>query len=248
MSKKKKIANAIGTIPWSELRTQLNDLKKAFDEADTTRGGLGSHAFKKFCRDLKVETNAITLNAVLTDHSAGFGEFLTYFVADMMDDALNGLDFDAATEDFEAYDENRDNVIDKFEFHRFTVAAKIPQDQVAESSGILTFTDFIEYKITGKLKNEKGLDGLKRRFDDLIKSNKTAAKKFHGSGKKRLDSSLLPNPMEGSDPKLSCMSVKLTVRHPLESLTMQDIPARDPLQDIVEEGKDDHDDIEADPE
>ena len=69
--------------------------------------------------------------------------------------AFSGLTLVCRRREFERYDDNKDNIIDKFEFQKFVAADKIPFEQVAESSGTLTYSDFIEYKITGKLRNEK---------------------------------------------------------------------------------------------
>jgi hypothetical protein len=41
------------------------------------------------------------------------------------------------------------------EFDEFVQKCNVPQQQVDESAGQLTYAEFVEYKITGKLKNVK---------------------------------------------------------------------------------------------
>ncbi len=55
------------------------------------------HTFKRFCKEQGFETNVITLNSLLTDGTGSFGEFIAYIVADMGDEAIYDLDFDAIT-------------------------------------------------------------------------------------------------------------------------------------------------------
>lgn len=157
---------------WSQLKLDLDDLKKKWEVYDQDNGGITPHTFKSFCRDNGIEFTVMILNVLMSDGRGSFGELLSSLVVDPTDPVTKTLNWGDLYTEFLGLDQNRDGVIDGTEFDRFTVQCTVAQKQIDEGMPALTFSDFVEYKITGKLKNVKGLDGLKRKFDDFVKLNK----------------------------------------------------------------------------
>jgi hypothetical protein len=82
---------------WQQLKLQLDGLRKEWTDLDPTKEGLTPHTFKRFVKALKFEAPPITMNNIMTDGRGSFGEFVAFCVADMTDEALNGLQFDEIT-------------------------------------------------------------------------------------------------------------------------------------------------------
>eukprot|EP00301_Raphidiophrys_heterophryoidea_P023731 c7499_g2_i1.p1 GENE.c7499_g2_i1~~c7499_g2_i1.p1 ORF type:complete len:324 (+),score=70.47 c7499_g2_i1:102-974(+) len=157
---------------WIHLKLDLEDLKKKWEILDPINEGLTPHSFKGFCRDNSIDFTVMTLNVLMSDGRGSFGELLSSLIVDPTDPVVRGLEWEALYEEFFKLDENKDGVVDGEEFDRFTAQCNVAQKQIDEGMPAVTFTDFVEWKITGKLKNVKGLDGLKRKFDDFVKINK----------------------------------------------------------------------------
>eukprot|EP00300_Choanocystis_sp_HF-7_P002185 c11698_g1_i1.p1 GENE.c11698_g1_i1~~c11698_g1_i1.p1 ORF type:complete len:295 (+),score=39.29 c11698_g1_i1:2-886(+) len=155
--RRKTPSMAIGTTQWNDLREKIDDLKKEWEKTDPTHEGLTPHGFKKFCRDLNIELPPMQLNNIMTDGRGSFNEVIRDLIAHPKDTALEGIDFDDLVVEFNKYDTNSDGVIDGDDWAKLVADRGASRQQIEESLPTMIFAEFVDYKITGKLKNVKVL-------------------------------------------------------------------------------------------